>query len=140
MIRRAVTEDAKALFRLEEQIFNADNYPLSLRSFYYHIKHNPIFVYQITDQIVGYCLWFTRPSHFRLYSIGVLPDYRGQGIADQLLAYAFSELPNKAFRLEVRVDNPKAIQLYQKHGFRITKTLKDYYPNSIDGYQMVKTV
>jgi len=140
VIRQATTQDAKALWLLEQSLFDTDNFPLSLASFYYHIKHNRLFVYGREGEIIGYCLWLKRKTYYRLYSIGISPLYRGEGIAKKLLEYSFAHLVTQIFTLEVRCDNAQAITLYEKYGFRIDKVLKGYYPNQVDGYKMIKSI
>ena len=45
MIIQAKTEHAKALLTLENQLFPKDDFPMSIGSFYYHIKRNKLFIY-----------------------------------------------------------------------------------------------
>ena len=52
-----------------------------------------------------------------LENLAVDPDYRGQGIARRLFAYAMNAVPYCSFTLEV-ADNNTARQLYEKLGFR----------------------
>ena len=40
--------------------------------------------------------------------------------------------------LEVRADNQRAIVFYQRHGYRITKSLPGYYDDGLSGLRMVK--
>ncbi|MBN2825925.1 MAG: GNAT family N-acetyltransferase [Campylobacterales bacterium] len=138
MIRQALSQDAKALWHLEQTLFDSDNFPLSLASFYYHIKRNMLLIVEHDGEIMGYCLWLKRPKRYRLYSIGVSPLHRGKGIAKELLEYSFAHLQAQTFTLEVRSDNRQAIALYEKYGFTIDKLLKEYYPNQMDGYKMIK--
>ena len=138
MIRQALPQDAKPLWLLEQSIFDEDNFPLSLASFYYHTKRNVLLIYENEEVIMGYCLWLKRSKSYRLYSIGVSPLHRGEGIAKKLMEYSFAYLNTQIFTLEVRNDNAQAIALYQKYGFVIQKVLKEYYPNQIDGYKMIK--
>lgn len=58
---------------------------------------------------------------------GVVPKYRGQKIVDQLYEYAFPFLHNKKVThcaLEVVKENSRAIRVYERIGFSITK---EYY-------------
>ena len=40
--------------------------------------------------------------------------------------------------LEVRKNNEKAVNLYQKHGFKTVLTKEKYYSNGDDAYYMIK--
>lgn len=55
---------------------------------------------------------------------GVVPKYRGQKIVDQLYEYAFPILQEKKithYALEVVQENSRAIRVYERIGFSITK-------------------
>ncbi|MHB1440098.1 MAG: GNAT family N-acetyltransferase [Cuniculiplasma sp.] len=41
-------------------------------------------------------------------------------------------------RLEVRTDNKRGIEFYQKHGFMVTSILRNYYSDGSDAYVMWK--
>jgi ribosomal-protein-alanine N-acetyltransferase len=138
MILDAKIENTKELFNLESSVFSKDDFGLSLNSFYYHIKRNHLFIYKQDNKIIGYILWLRRKNHYRLYSLCIAKEYQGQGIATKLLEYSFKTLKIKSFTLEVKTINQNAIKLYEKNGFEIVKTLKNYYPNNIDGYLMKK--
>ncbi|MBU1667655.1 GNAT family N-acetyltransferase [bacterium] len=138
MITQAHISDVSALITLENELFSADNFPLSRSSFYYHVKKNPLFIYREAGQIVGYLLWLKRKNRYRLYSLGVSKKCRGLGIAQALLTYSFERLKASSYTLEVKTINSSAIRLYKKNGFKEQKLLVNYYPNHCDGYLMVK--
>jgi len=138
MIRDAILKDSKELFNLESSIFLKDDFGLSLNSFYYHIKNNMLFVYEKDKQIIAYILWLKRDKYYRLYSLCVNKNNQGQGIAKELLKYSFGKLAFSKYTLEVKITNTQAINLYEKNGFSISKILKNYYPENIDGYLMTK--
>ncbi len=138
MIRKASLKDAQELFSCENQLFSSLDFPLSLGSFYYHLKRNDIFIFIKDNNIVGYILWLKRKDYYRLYSIGVLKEFRGLNIAQRLLEFSFETLDTNSYSLEVKTTNSGAIRLYEKNGFKIKKVLTAYYPNNIDGYLMQK--
>lgn len=62
----------------------------------------------------------TEPGEFYLDSLGVLPDYRGYGIATKLIDAAIQKASkdgHKRFGLLVDFENPKAERLYRSLGF-----------------------
>ena len=140
MITQATLKDAKALITLEDELFDANDFPMSPGSFYYHIKRNNLFVYRHEHKIVGYILWLRRKSYRRLYSLGVAKECRSQGIAEALMAYSFSHLNSQIYTLEVKMTNTSAIKLYVKNGFTKQKILTKYYPDGLDGYRMIKQI
>lgn len=136
MITQAKIEHAKALLTLENQLFSKDDFPMSIGSFYYHIKRNHLFIYIQDNKIIGYVLWLKRQKYYRLYSLGVSKEFRSSGVAQSLLNYSFEHFKTPAFSLEVKTTNKNAIKLYEKNGFKIQKLLPEYYPNHCDGYLM----
>ena len=136
MIIQANIKHTKALLALEIELFSKDDFPLSIGSFYYHIKRNKLFIYIQDSKIIGYILWLKRQKYYRLYSLGVSKEFRTSGVAQKLLTYSFDHLDTLAFSLEVRTTNQNAIKLYEKNGFKIQKLLTDYYPDHCDGYLM----
>ena len=137
MIRAAVTKDAKVLYELESSVFSKDDFALSLSSFYYHIKHNELFLYESEGSIVAYILWLQRKNSYRLYSLCVKKESRGEKIAQRLLSYSFESLDAKKYTLEVKTNNALAITLYEKFAFAIKKEIIGFYKDS-DAYIMVR--
>ena len=66
MITQAKTEHAKALLTLENQLFSQNDFPMSIGSFYYHIKRNKLFIYMQENKVIAYVLWLKRQKYYRL--------------------------------------------------------------------------
>ena len=69
-----------------------------------------------------------------LYRIAVLPEYRHQCIATQLMEYFINKCKSngiKSIFLEVRCDNEPAKYLYEKHGFIKVGRRKNYYTEPV---------
>lgn len=137
MIEKANLSDLQELYILENEVFDSTNYPLSKASFRYHIKKNLIYIYRIQNKIAGYILVLVRKKSYKLYSVAVLKDYRGQSVASKLLD-EFLKTADKDIILEVRVDNIGAIELYKKKGFQVVKISKNFYKDGCDAYIMKK--
>lgn len=137
MIRAASKKDAKALYKIESSVFAKDDFALSLSSFYYHIKQNQLFVYESEGCVVGYILWLKRKDSYRLYSLCVKSESRGEKIGDKLLSYSLNVLQAKRYTLEVKTTNSVAIALYKKYAFTIKKRLIGFYKDG-DAYVMVR--
>lgn len=141
MIRKATLKDIAAITLIETKCFKGDT--LSPRSIRYMVTNlNAIMlVYTKDQQVVGYVLT-VRHTTRRLawhYSLAVLPEYRGQGIAKALLLKAETYFPDKeGFKLEVNTKNRRAKKLYEQLGYR-PRTLKPgYYEDGSDAIEMVK--
>lgn len=144
-IRPARVGDLRALAALERAVFDGDR--LSERSFRELLKKKSarMFVAMRDKNIIGYVLVLFRKttSVARLYSIAVLPEARGQGIAEALLAAAEDEARRRGelfMRLEARAGNTAAIALYRKKGYREFGRYLDYYEDHSDAVRLEKSL
>ncbi|WP_345989666.1 N-acetyltransferase [Sulfurimonas sp. HSL1-2] len=139
-VRPAVAADTAALTALETTVFSADNYPLSRRAFYYHIRQNLLLVACTDDgTVAGYILTLIRRRVPKIYSLAVAPGFRNRGVAAKLLEQALHEAALRGFEhmtLEVRSDSPAAIALYRRYGFETLRTLNAFYRDGCDAYLM----
>ncbi|MDA0911521.1 MAG: ribosomal protein S18-alanine N-acetyltransferase [Proteobacteria bacterium] len=136
----AQTKDVPALIEIENALFNSDK--LSKAQFYYHLRSlkNKLFVAHEHHEITGYILLFIHRHSARIYSLAVSPNHQGKGIARELMMHTINHL-NTNIRnvfLEVNTNNLKAIHLYQKLGFGVSKTIHNYYDNGDSAYRMKK--
>jgi ribosomal protein S18 acetylase RimI-like enzyme len=90
---------------------------------------NPQFVAVNEDEVLGWCDVCRRSNdffrHCGVLGMGVLPQYRGQGIGTRLLKATLEDAKTKDFlriELEVFATNRNAIALYVKHGFVLEGT------------------
>ena len=84
------------------------------------------------NEVVGYIGSQSSIDESDVMNVAVHPDWRRQGIAEQLIENLIGELKNrgsKALMLEVRASNAPAIALYEKLGFRQVGLRKNYYRN-----------
>jgi ribosomal protein S18 acetylase RimI-like enzyme len=143
IIRAATKDDLDALEAIEQRCFSGDK--LSRRSFKSLIKPGAHSSSVILSNGVpsGYsiALFRTGTSLARLYSVALDPDFRGQGLAQQLLAHAETQARERDclfMRLEVRVDNPAAIALYEKLGYLAFDRSEDYYEDGCTALRFEK--
>lgn len=85
------------------------------------------------EEIIGFCINWVEgtgqddPSSQEgwVEAIGVIPTWRGQGVASALLGHALSQFQTEGFKhaaLEVDAENPSgALRLYEKHGFKAVR-------------------
>ena len=84
------------------------------------------------QKVVGYIGSQTVLGETDMMNIAVHPDYRRQGIANQLiltLIQLLTEHGSHCLMLEVRVSNEPAISVYQNLGFAEVGIRKNYYRN-----------
>jgi ribosomal protein S18 acetylase RimI-like enzyme len=142
-IRSARATDLDALAALENVLFATDR--LSRRSFRRFISSRADILLVAAEGGVlrGYALVLLRrgTAVARLYSIAVEPGAQGRGIATALVA-ACEEVASKrgamVVRLEARVDNVRALKLYEKFGYRVFGRYKDYYDDGTDALRLEK--
>jgi len=144
-LRTASQDDLDRLVEIENVCFSTDI--LSRRSFQRFIRPgaHELVVAQINMEIVGYVLvlYRTGTSLARLYSIAVIQQHQGKGIARQLM-HAAEESGRERLcalmRLEVNVNNDSAIHLYKKLGYRPIGHIEDYYEDGSDALRMEKRI
>ncbi len=79
--------------------------------------------------VLGYAGLQTVLDEGYINNVAVAPQFRRQGIADELIS-AFVRLGQAKLAfltLEVRASNAPAIALYEKHGFQAVGRRKNYY-------------
>ena len=93
------------------------------------------------DDVVGYaglCVYTKDQAYVQ--TIGVAPDHQRRGIGTALLVALIDESDRRGcprLDLEVRADNPTAIGLYERHGFRRIGLRPRYYqPSGTDAIVM----
>ncbi|BBN80908.1 GNAT family N-acetyltransferase [Pseudoalteromonas sp. A25] len=144
-LRLAQLGDLTQLSKVEQTCFSSDR--LSKRSLKHWLsaKHALFLVASSQKEIVGYglvwCLKGTRLA--RLYSLAVMPAYRGQGIAQLLLSELeqLTQRKGRAYlRLEVSALNHAAISLYRSLGYQVFGAYSDYYGDGSEALRMQKRV
>lgn len=76
-----------------------------------------------------------------IVSVAVLPQYRHKGIGQALVTKAMKNMrfyKAELCFLEVRTTNTRAINLYKKLEFQVSRTTKGYYADGEDAYVMTK--
>ena len=100
------------------------------------------FVVAIDEQqsIVGYAGVFAPgAAEADILTVGVVPEHRGKGIAKALMGLITDWAKvqgSTAMMLEVKVDNPEAIGLYESLGYSKLNIRKDYFGTSLDAQVM----
>ena len=141
--RLAKSSDLTELNALEKQLFEGDRISPRQMKRFQQSPHAMLFVADSGMGLAGYALLlFHKGTQLsRLYSIAVKPDFRGRGIAQQLIGQcerAALDQGATTLRLEVREDNTSAIKLYEKLGYKVLKFLVHYYDDLCDGRRMQK--
>jgi ribosomal protein S18 acetylase RimI-like enzyme len=85
------------------------------------VEHNNQAVGQIEMQIKEY--EFENIGYVNLFYL--IPEYRGKGMGSELIGYAerfFASYNIMEYQLRAAITNARALNFYNKHGFRILRT------------------
>jgi ribosomal-protein-alanine N-acetyltransferase len=133
LIRRMRLEDVPAVHEIDMLSFSL---PWSERSFRYEVTQNPVsrgWVAETEGRIAAMLVLWLVVDEAHIATIAVHPDFRRQGIGEQILLSALrsakDEGAQRAF-LEVRAGNAAAQAMYKKYGFTITGVRPRYYKNN----------
>lgn len=141
--RRAKAADLPELIRLEAESFASDR--LSRRSLR-RLLSAPSALCLVVDgeeYLLGYALWLLRSNSqlARLYSIAVDRRSQGKGVARLLMDEGERQMQQRGcerMRLEVSINNGRAIRLYQAMSYREDGVRHEYYEDGSDALRMIK--
>ena len=140
LIELATWRDLNALRHLEKVCFPQDAWPLwdlvGVLTFPNVVRLRAV----ANSQMVGFIAGDLRPSERLAWiaTLGVLPEYRGRGIGRSLLQACEQRLVLPQVRLNVRISNQVAIQLYQTSGYQRAGIWPSYYQDGEDALIMEK--
>jgi len=81
-------------------------------------------------RVVGFCGFWRVVDELHINNLAVLPEYRRQGVASQILGRVFAEgrrVGAGRATLEVRRSNEIARRLYERFGFTVAGVRRGYY-------------
>ena len=109
----------------------------------YKIYPEGFIVAENNGKIIGYTTGRPKEELAEIISLAVDPTWRQKGVGAKLTNFLiehFKEKGLKEISLCVRTKNKKAISFYQKLGFKILKTIKNYYRNGDDAFLMGRKI
>jgi ribosomal-protein-alanine N-acetyltransferase len=130
LIRRMTVEDIPVVHEIDLLSFSL---PWSERSFRFELSENPLargWVAEVDGQVAAMLLLWYIVDEAHIATIAVHPDFRRQGLGEQILLSAIKAVHQEGARrvfLEVRVGNVAAQALYKKYGFEIAGVRPRYY-------------
>ena len=145
-VRRGENSDINELVLLEQRTFDSDR--LSRAQYRRHLDSDSAQVLVASashNHFLGAAVLFFRKHSklARVYSLATQPQARGRGVGTALLGAAERAARRRgchALRLEVQVDNARAIRLYEKIGYvRIGRYVK-FYQDGTDAWRYEKIV
>jgi putative acetyltransferase len=97
------------------------------------VDKEAIFIYYADNQAIGMCKLL--PNEYRLAhgvylgGVAIHPDYMGKGHGKQMMKEIIAYCTSQGFiriELSARIDNEKAVKLYESVGFQKEGVLKKY--------------
>ncbi len=140
MIETATWRDLNALRHLEQVCFPQDAWPLWDLIGILTLPNVVRLRAAIDGKMVGFIAGDFRPSENLAWiaTVGVLPEYRRQGIGEALVLACEQHLRVPEVRLSVRVGNLEAIHLYEHLGYQKAGYWPAYYQDGEDALVMQK--
>ncbi|ADG77518.1 Ribosomal-protein-alanine acetyltransferase OS=Tsukamurella paurometabola (strain ATCC 8368 / DSM / CCUG 35730 / CIP 100753 / JCM 10117 / KCTC 9821 / NBRC 16120 / NCIMB 702349 / NCTC 13040) OX=521096 GN=Tpau_0884 PE=4 SV=1 [Tsukamurella paurometabola] len=138
------SDDVERCAELETILFPGDS-PWPASAFASEVDNRNVRFYAARDggRLIGYAglglLGNTFFPESEVHTIGVAPEYQGRRIGYALLCRLLDDADEHggAVYLEVRTDNGPARTLYERNGFVVVGTRKNYYrPSGADAYTM----
>ncbi len=101
---------------------------------------NYFYVYEKDNKVVGFIHFTKLYNSVDLVDIIVSEEYQNQMIGSTLIDFMITNLDvEDKIYLEVNTNNKKAINLYQKFGFKVINIRKNYYGLD-DAYVMERVI
>ena len=116
---------------------------LSVVNVEYRSYYKNVWVYEVDGKVAGCVIALSLDEDIRKYgtplpvkeaaddevyieTVATFPEYRGQGIATQLMTYLLEMYSEKKWSLNCDYDNEKALGLYEKLGFKTVSDINLY--------------
>jgi len=142
--RAATMNDFEEVLAIENECFIE---PYSRENLKYEFEENPvnkIIVAEDDGRVIGFIDYLITFNSATIMQVAVTKEYRGIGIATQLLSEMEKSFPKdldeivETVTLEVRVSNQPAVNLYTKNGYKIVVVKSHYYKDGENAIYMVK--
>ncbi|HPH96377.1 MAG TPA: GNAT family N-acetyltransferase [Anaerolineaceae bacterium] len=140
-IEPATWRDLGGLRQVENACFDRDAWSLS--DLFWVLVEPGVARFKAVDeagQMIGFIAGDQRnePGLGWITTVGVVPEWRGQGVGSALMASCEAAMGCKRVRLTVRISNASAIRLYERLGYGRVEVWRGYYRDGEDGVVMEK--
>jgi ribosomal-protein-alanine N-acetyltransferase len=141
IVRRAEQRDLPQIVQIEGLCFPEETaFPPGM--FAYIIKYSVSLVAcEPEGGVLGFIMGYTSGRGGAVYTLDVHPRYRRKGVGSSLikaLEEQLRALGANAIRLEAALENPDAMNLYRKAGYRERELVRNYYGWGKDAVRMWK--
>jgi len=141
-LRSYEPHDFTALHKLDQSCFPPGiSYSKTTLRYFLTLASADCVVAVEESHIVGFVLSEENPPLAHIITLDVAQKHRRQGAGTALLQQLEENLALRGVRsilLETATDNEAAVAFWKRHGYRIEATLKRYYLQRLDAYEMRK--
>ena len=126
-IREMRKEDIPNIMILEKELFST---PWKEDMFIEEIEKQYAYVLETKNKIIGYICGWKLLDEFNITNIAIAAEFQRNGFGKALVQFLMSKLLDEncfKFFLEVRESNLVANKLYERMGFSIIGSRKNYY-------------
>jgi ribosomal-protein-alanine N-acetyltransferase len=144
LIRHAIPADFETLLAIDVSSFPGGvAYDAAELSYFMNHQGAETIVAEVDGIIVAFLIMEVHRNRrtATIVTLDVRENERRNGFGTRLLERSEELLRDygvEAYDLQVDVSNRGAIAFYKKHGFKMVRTLKNYYANGNDAYLMMK--
>ena len=146
-LREMTSADMAGIMSLEQDLFPEDAWTPEMfaAEFAQPPTRRLYLVAEVGNTLIGYAgMMFTGGTQADVVTLAVNPARWGEGTGTALLTALIDEAGKRGHEevlLEVREDNPRARQLYLRHGFGEIGIRRGYYqPSGVDAVVMRKAL
>ncbi len=141
-IRQMTKNDIPQVYEIERRSFPYPFGEVLIGSLYFGAPEL-CYVLEQDGKMVGFLLggYTPIPRQAHTLSFAILENFRGEGLGKGLLIHFLNQLKSlelSSVKLEVNVENQKAIELYESLQFKIESRIRKYYQDNSDAYSMVR--
>jgi ribosomal-protein-alanine N-acetyltransferase len=147
LIRAANDDDVEKMYALEQKCFDEEAFSTHQLQYLINTKTASSFVAEYDGEFAGFVIGLTNRNRFgrygRVYTLDVDDRFRRRGIARALLASLMDSLRQSGCSrcfLEVKLDNFRAIPLYEKMGFERSRIVPNYYSAGVHALKMKRSL
>ena len=129
-------QDLEGVLEVERESFSS---PWTREMYAWELQNRAvchIYIVRTPDcAVAGFCAFWLVFDEIHINNVAVLPQFRGQGMGTTLMHHVLAEarrLGAKRATLEVRASNGAALRLYERLGFYVAATRKNYYSHPVE--------
>jgi ribosomal-protein-alanine N-acetyltransferase len=143
IIREFQPKDTFAVIKLASLTLT-EQYNTSLFNYFYETFPQGFLVAEYAQKIIGFLVGVKIDTEkAKILMLSISKPFRRKKIGTGLINLFIKKIKKekiKRIELEVRTDNSKAIQFYQKHDFKVINKLSKFYQNGKNAYTMERII